>query len=416
LGPRSCQVCGTPKTMRESRCRVCGQEHTDGVGPLPRITGNGQAQTSRGSWLTGRMLILSAVALGLVAWLVLTPDPSLRWTFNLVDGARITTSPTIAGNLVLLGDSEGRVHAVDAETGYEKWVFGEADTQVTSDLVVTANTVIAVCGTSLFTLRLDTGTEIWHHIDTRDLGTPIVAQNEIVVSAGQSILSLSLTDGTPSWEFDTDDGHVPTVLSATSDTLYFGYSEPAEDGAGQSAGTTTPGGVYALDLESAQRIWVTKVKAAHGNLIITDSLIYGVDPHKRDGGAFALARDSGDIVWQNTEATTELALVDGRIFYSRQYLTLRDQPKNGEYAAVNAVTGKKLWSFKFNGSPVSNPVASADRVFVGTGSELVAIDPENGEIDWTLEVPDVVQQTPRLFADCLYLTCGSSSLCAVEVK
>ena len=89
---------------------------------------------------------------------------------------------------------------------------------------------------------------------------------------------------------------------------------------------------------------------------------------------------------------------------------------DGEYAAVDAITGKKLWSFKFNGSPVSNPVASADRIFVGTGSELVAIDPENGEIDWTMEVPDVVQQTPRLTADCLYLICGSSSLCAVEIK
>ena len=56
------------------------------------------------------VLALLATALPAAAW-----SGNLRWTYNA--GVSLSGSPLVVGNTVLIGDIDGRLHAVDKNTG-----------------------------------------------------------------------------------------------------------------------------------------------------------------------------------------------------------------------------------------------------------------------------------------------------------
>ena len=65
-----------------------------------------------------------------------------RWTSVL--NAEVTTSPTVAGQTVLLGTKDGRSFGLDAQTGAIRWSFRNGDDEISASPIVVGDTIYVV--------------------------------------------------------------------------------------------------------------------------------------------------------------------------------------------------------------------------------------------------------------------------------
>lgn len=61
---------------------------------------------------------------------------SLKWAFAFPGATRVRSQPSFAGGALLIGSQSGAVHALDRETGCQRWTF-EAEAEVRTSVLVT---------------------------------------------------------------------------------------------------------------------------------------------------------------------------------------------------------------------------------------------------------------------------------------
>jgi len=158
------------------------------------------------------------------------------------------------------------------------------------------------------------------------------------------------------------------------------------DGAGGN------GGLEAIDLSTRERIWRLALKApVFGGPAIDGGRVFAGG---QDGLVYALDVLTGRVVWKVKtpgEADAAPAVAGGTVF------TVSEDPGTGEgrLFALNAATGKRVWSFSWTYSPVDIGVATTgvtvdgDRVYGGFGDALVrAFDANTGRVLWSTPVRD----------------------------
>ncbi|MYY03340.1 PQQ-binding-like beta-propeller repeat protein [Streptomyces sp. ATexAB-D23] len=103
-----------------------------------------------------------------------------------------------------------------------------------------------------------------------------------------------------------------------------------------------------------------------------------------DESAVAYDRRTGEVRWTSKDAFTG----EYRLSNSTWYVTV----DSGELRALNPETGKSRWSFNSGSEPeVSGdtlPVLTSERVYVGRGSRVYALEHDTGEKRWSYEHTD----------------------------
>jgi outer membrane protein assembly factor BamB len=111
---------------------------------------------------------------------------AIEWQFSAASA--ITTIPTVAGDVVIVGTERGMLHGVSRATGYDRWQYqarGAFSAAPTAD----ASTLFVVDRAGGVTaLRQDSGGELWH----RGLGasvdaTPLLAGDRLFVATGDGM-------------------------------------------------------------------------------------------------------------------------------------------------------------------------------------------------------------------------------------
>jgi polyvinyl alcohol dehydrogenase (cytochrome) len=225
-------------------------------------------------------------------------DLELKWTYAFPSSTRARSQPTIAMGAVFVGGEDGRVMALDLETGCEKWAF-EAAAEVRSGIVIADDAapkaffgdllgkvyaVDALTGKLLWSLRAD------DHPSTTITATPLyhdgkilfpVSSLEVVPAADPSYpcctfrgltLALDAQSGDEIWRFYPIPGEpknlgknsagadmfapsgAPMWISPTVDTkrnlVYLGsgenYSSPADNNSDA---------IFAVDIDTGKRVW-----------------------------------------------------------------------------------------------------------------------------------------------------------------
>jgi outer membrane protein assembly factor BamB len=281
--------------------------------------------------------------------LALGENLSQAWTANIPGSSqrrRLAAAPVIGNGTLFVEDSEGVVHAFDAQTGAARWTHAA---EVGGDLrpsnfgggvsyddgrVYVTNGVGEVLA-----LDASNGTEVWKVKPGGPLrGAPTIAFGSVyVMTQDNQIFALSAADGHQLWN---ESGSV-------AQTGVFGVAAPAAAQGTVIAGYSS-GELVAYRYENGRSLW-----------------------------ADALARTSMSTeVGALTDIDADPIIDSGRVYALGQ---------GGRMAAYELVTGQRIWELNLAG--ISTPAIAGEWIFTLTDdARLLAIARASGKVRWITDL------------------------------
>lgn len=286
------------------------------------------------------------------------PDPGharfdLAWEQTYAEP--VTSSPSLVGDGVVFGSRDGRVYAVDRDSGDKMW----------------SHTAVGGVGAS-----------------------PLVRGDAVIVADyGGNVYRLARGDGRVAW------------TRALRERI---VSTPASTGERLAVGTTK-GNVYALSLETGRVLWKFSARGPVRGGIAHAGATFFVPSH--DGRLYALADDTGRKRWSvalgGPVASTPFA--DGeRVVVGTA---------GGAVVAHAIADGKRMWSFATRG-PVNSALLIQDgRVYAGSGDERVyCLDADTGKLVWSFETSGAVLSRPFVDGNRVLVTSYDGSVYALDAS
>lgn len=181
------------------------------------------------------------VASGVVVWRHATEGAALSSADFGYDRRTVQSSPAVAGRRVFVGSRDGRLYALDTDTGERLWAAEYAPSWVVSSPAVARGTVFT--GTSdahrVEALDVATGTVRWSRdVGTRVLGSPTLAGAVLLVPGNDGFLSaLDAADGSLLWRFAAG-AMIQSSPAVAGDLVVFG--DDAGHVTALRGGSTTP--------------------------------------------------------------------------------------------------------------------------------------------------------------------------------
>ena len=254
-------------------------------------------------------------------------EPVALWQFDLPKD-RIIGGPVVAGEIVLVPSADGRLYALDINSGEPAWqepfLPKEVPDPLWADPAVEDDRVyLASLDHHVYALNLATGTEIW-----------------------QVDLSGAISD-------------TPTLVDGTLLIGTFGNK------------------LYALQATSGKTLWSIDTEGwVWGNPAVGDGIAYFGDV---TGKAYAVAIEDGTEIWRQTIdgaiAATPALGTDGVYFVT----------ETGRVVGVDPQTGQSIWAtaVELNGKILTDPILNEDKLLVATMDPdclLYEIDAQSGAV------------------------------------
>lgn len=234
-------------------------------------------------------------------------------------------------------------------------------------------------------------TVVWQQNDLatdKIVAPPLIVENRVYIgTADGRLLALDRSSGAALWAVPFNAGNAIWGKPAFADGIVYV--------------ATVGGRVHAVEAETGQEIdrWQTSGAIADSPVVTDDYIYVG----SFDGQIHALNRfEYGSEAW-NFPATDWIwgapAVADGVVYFG---------DLNGNFFAVDALSGTQLWQRQLTGSIQTRPVVengviyivSQGNVDVGRG-QITAFSSDGGTQIWQQEAPGEVYSTPVLVGDFL---------------
>lgn len=373
------------------------------------------------------------------------------WSFK---GTGCTATPAVSQGVVYLPTWGGKVYALDAATGMQRWMTALPDL-IDSSPMVTATTVFVsddqgavhaldrTDGKKLWSKVVDMHAEahLWSspiYVPSADLIVVGVASGEEAVAGPWtfrgSVVALDAKTGEQRWKFFT------TPADATSGPGVAVWNTAAVDetrklvfvGTGNAyEGKTGPlvDSMLALDLMTGERMWSRQfttedVFSIMGSFSGVDFDI-GASPNLfqaggkdivgvgiKSGDYVALSRDTGEVVWMTNLTTgsvqggfiSSAAVAEDKVFGASNHYP----QMNTTMAAFDAVSGKVLWKKDLMGGTAFGSVVYANGVaYLGlSNGDFYAFDAKSGNQLLKLTAPDAIAGGPSVANGVVYVPWG----------
>ncbi len=305
-------------------------------------------------------------------------DGQLAWSYEL--GARCWSAPTVAGDLVLVGDKEGVLHAVDRRSGEMRWRHSRshelANSQVLGQLVLTGG-----YDDRLQALRLEDGGEAWSWQTDERVVAPTTVLGDRLVSGGCNgrISILAAADGELLEEVELEaqvgaampwDGrglHVMTFdgLLSRLEMVEAAEGEAAGDVADDSDDAERPA------VGSWQTVWQVDYRQP-GALVVThhepqspalfgDRLVAGFF----DGWVRCLRTSDGGLFWVRRPGDG----IEGSVVIVGNLVLMGDS--GGTFFVLSLEDGRTLWKDIVGGSLIASPAVADRRVVISSTSGTI---------------------------------------------
>ena len=327
------------------------------------------------------------------------------------------STPTLEDGTLFVG-IEDALHALDPTTGETKWTAGTAET-VTSSPVVADGTVF-VQGGGVAAFDAATGEERWHvDIPTATRSSTAVADGTVYVGSEAARLhALDAATGAERWAFElvadtvTDGGVAPVTADDGEDPL--GGTDTNDDGAEDPGPDEIEldGEDLGLDIDDEE----TEFEAGDGDTSVEGDLSVGPDGAAStpavaggtvfcgglDGTVYAVDAATGTGTWRVDVGETvhgSPAVADGLVFVGSSGFD------DNHVYALDAATGERRWVVGETMSDIRGSPAVVDgTVFVGYGGDLYALHTGTGQPIWSVtlrgtSVSSVAVSGGRLFVE-----------------
>ena len=287
------------------------------------------------------------------------------------------------------------LHALDAETGEQKWEFGASlgGLGVATPILGANGLVYIACPQGLYAVNKRTGKAVWRCPTGTAGGATCAVGKDGTVYAYVSLRFIALDGktGAKKWEVPAPNPHTnvayisPSVTLGVQGTVVFGGKDQK---------------VYALDCRTGNPRWVRDMGDQYLNMsspaIGDDGTIYIGSQSGKAGRMNALDGDTGRILWQvdlPDSLVTSPALGDNGLLYLG----------NGDHNvyALDHKSGAVRWKFATGYWVQSSPAVGLDgTVYVGScDHKLYALDGATGAKKWQYEAEDIILASPLITPD-----------------
>jgi outer membrane protein assembly factor BamB len=282
--------------------------------------------------------------------LALAAAPTRIWTASIAGSTpkqRLAAAPVIGDGKLFVIDTDGVVHAFNANTGAALWQqsfpLAKSDQKASrfgGGVSYDSGKVYVDTGLGdVAALDANTGAQAWKVRPAGPLrGSPTVAFNAVyVMTQDNQIVSLDVADGKTLWQ----------QSGATTQAGVFGVAAPAA-GQGTVIAGYSSGELVAYRYENGRQLW-----------------------------SDALARTSiSTSVGALTDVDADPIIDSGRVYALGQ---------GGRMAAYELVTGQRIWELNLAG--ISTPSVAGDWIFTLTnGGKLLAIQRATGRVRWLTDL------------------------------
>lgn len=281
--------------------------------------------------------------------LELAASPQRIWTASVAGASnkrRLAASPVVGDGKLFVMDTEGVVHAFDANTGARRWtksydVSGDGSKAVFGGGVsYDGGRVYVTTGVgTVAALDASTGEEYWKVQPAGPLrGSPTIAFNSVyVMTQNNQIHALNPADGKPMWNESASMG-----LAGV-----FGVAAPAA-GQGTVIAGYSSGELVAYRYENGRTLW-------------SDAL-----------SRTSISTEVGSL----TDVDADPIIDSGRVYALGQ---------GGRMAAYELVSGQRIWELSLAG--ISTPAVAGDWIFTLTDkAQILAIARNSGKVRWMTQL------------------------------
>lgn len=319
--------------------------------------------------------------------LVMSASPKEVWSAGVGSGAdaesRLISQPVVAGNRVYVADVDGRITAIEVESGERLW-------------------------------RTDLTPE--DEDDVTFSGGIAYAYGYLFISTGfAEVVVLNAESGETVWR-----RAMPSPMRA---------APTISDG--RLFVTTFDNQLFVLDVRNGETLWKHKgFEESAGILGGASPAVEGdivVVPYS-SGELFAILTNNGRIMWsyslassRRSDVISSIADIRGQPVIDRGWVFAVSH--SGRVVALNMRSGERIWEKELGG--IQTPWVAGDYIYLlTTNNELLCLTREKGEILWVLQLPlyqnpiekeePIVWHGPVLASDRLLLAGSHGRVLAVS--
>jgi len=336
-----------------------------------------------------------------------TPTPG----YDEEDSLFAPPYPDTDTDTVYVGDLGGRMHALDIQTGEEKWRYAEPEHALWSTPTVYEETLYFGSGASddegrIYAINKNTGEEEWILDDfSGPIQDAIVAEDETVFFVATDLYAVDSETGDTKW----------TSSSAAE-------SPGLEDGITESPVLRdgiiyiNSGSVVAIETETGDVLWEIQT-GNHHRPLVTEEGIYAGDRW--------FDRETGDEIWRYDQAPTDINITSQPVM-SDDAIYIPNSRDDSTVHVIDANTGEELSVIDVSGN-IRSMLAYDQTVYVGTantddgggdgetGGVLYVIDAETRERIWAASRRNAELRLSPIAADGMVFTAATTGqLFAVE--
>lgn len=216
-------------------------------------------------------------------WLhALRPDGTRAWEFQA--GGAFPAPPTVEGDTVYAGSSDGRLYALSLADGKQRWRYEAGEEVGGRPLVVGGTVFVATLQDTLFAVDARTGAWKWHHRrEVRGIDRGFTIRGVAAPAELGGTVFAAYADGFVS-ALDAATGQVRWERSVAPTGDYVDVDGLALDG-GRLYAAAYSGALLALDVRTGAQVWsfrapaMSRVTAGKGLVVAeTASQLYGLAP------------------------------------------------------------------------------------------------------------------------------------------
>ncbi len=351
-----------------------------------------QHSTPTSIYLNGRKSIMRVDAgSGKTLWqYTLTVDTSAPPEFQKL----FVGQPYLANGIVYAGSQNGKLYALNAETGNVLWIhtfykYIADPFRVGNTLYVTVidpnATITGGDGVSLYTFDATSGAERAHVQITVQHGDQylqtVFVKDTLYVASYSDLYAFNIATGTQKWH--TQVNSEQTLFYVTPQVIHgVLYTVSASKKYGQPV-TDYTSYLYAFDTNTGTRLWQSAQLPGleiMSPLVIGNALYIGADNHV----VYALNASNGAFLWHRNigKAIAGWTLVaDGPTLYCAS----SDVSSSSDMLALKISDGTVIWKKSFSEQStesVDSLVLHQGIIYIRTSTTLFALHASNGTIVW----------------------------------